>query len=475
MTTAERLRQTIITAESALIPPPIVALIRAIDDQPRPIPVSDLIAGCSLTAPGANLALAIALTADRHGESDPAAFLDRCNTLAMAELLVNYQESGFFRLVDEANGNFAAWIAGKRVPPGWRERADFDWWSAHTADRFDLQLGYPPDAELGGCRVRDYRLLLNALIERTHRQRESGVSTAPDSERALIQELAQTLHWSVEATTNALGGFTVDRETVRYHAAVPGIAFPPLIRTAPDRIICSWQGLTGEPLLFLARELRRRDANAYNNSAVLREDVFRGDLYAQFSDRRFVTSARRIMLRRAAGDARTDIDAAIFDRKSGTLALFELKSQDPFARSPAELQRQRDSVLYANRQIAGALDWIKRHGPDEILHRIDPASAKTFRAQKVYPFVLGRFLAHFNDGAPPDPRAAWGTWPQLLRLLAAQPIRGNESNPIASLFNRLRGDPPNIEIPTTLPARRLDLGDTALTVYPSYAAYRGEA
>jgi hypothetical protein len=34
-------------------------------------------------------------------------------------------------------------------------------------------------------------------------------------------------------------------------------------------------------------------------------------------------------------DVRTDIDAVVFDRKSGTLGIFELKSQDPFARSSA--------------------------------------------------------------------------------------------------------------------------------------------
>ena len=108
------------------------------------------------------------------------------------------------------------------------------------------------------------------------------------------------------------------------------------------------------------------------------------------------------------GDVRTDIDAVVFDRKTGTLGFFELKSQDPFARSTAELARQRDNVLYANRQISGVLAWLKRHGPDALLGRVDSRTAKTFRVQKVYPFVLGRYLAHFSDGPEPDRRAAWG-------------------------------------------------------------------
>lgn len=230
-----------------------------------------------------------------------------------------------------------------------------------------------------------------------------------------------------------------------------------------------------EPFLFLTRELRRRDAQTYHNTAYLRENVFRQDLYALFQDKRFVTSTGRIALRRAAGDVRTDIDAAVFDRKSGTLGIFELKSQDPFARSTAELTRQRDNVLYANRQISGVLDWLKRHGADEILNRVDSRTAKTFRAQKVYPFVLGRYLVHFSDGPEPDPRAAWGTWPQVLRLLDGQPFGPTDSNPIASLFTRLTKDIPFIRSLAGASPQEITIGAVRLMVHPSYAAYQANA
>jgi hypothetical protein len=245
----------------------------------------------------------------------------------------------------------------------------------------------------------------------------------------------------------AVAAFTVDDENAAYHAAVPGVAAAPLVRIAPDRLVLSLHGLTTEPLFFLTRELRRRDPQDYHNTAHLRETAFRQDLYALFEDKRFVTSQSRIVLRRDDHNARTDLDAVIFDRKTGTLGVFELKSQDPFARSTAELARQRETVLYANRQVSGSLDWMKRHGANELLNRVDQPTAKKFRAQKVYSFVLGRYLAHFNDGAEPDRRAAWGTWPQLLRLLDTQPIRPNDANPIASLFNRLSKDQPVMAVP----------------------------
>jgi len=118
---------------------------------------------------------------------------------------------------------------------------------------------------------------------------------------------------------------------------------------------------------------------------------------------------------------------------------------------------------------------LKRHGADALLERVDRRTAKTFRAQKVYPFVLGRYLAHIDGGPAPDRRAAWGTWPQVLRLLDGQPVRANEGNPLASLFTRLSQDSPDLRLPPDIPPRLIDLGATRLIVYPSYASLQASA
>src|SRR3954449_5678610 len=97
------------------------------------------------------------------------------------------------------------------------------------------------------------------------------------------------------------------------------------------------------------------------------------------------------------------------------------------------------------------------------------------RVHKVYPFVLGRHLAHFSDGPEPDRRAAWGTWPQLLRLLDGQPLRASDANPIASLFARLAKDVPPIRPPADGPVREIDIGNARIVVHPSYASFRASA
>lgn len=525
----QRLRQAIDDQQDRLradVPPDreaaILTILRALDRLPQTPavdPQPDLITGHRLTNLSGNKALQLCLEAAGDATTAPASptddldrwaerFLQDCAQLAEAELVLSHVETGFMRLIDDGYGRFDAWIATKRPPATWRERVDIDWWAAWLARRHEpellallseqssshpehdalshriaalhlrmmaYQLGYPPDAAIGGCTVQNYCDVLARLIAWALQARDRGEATAPRSEQSLVAALASSLLADPTAVARAVSAFTLDREGAAYHAAVPGVAPAPLVRLGPDRLAWSSHGLTSEPLLFLTRELRRRDAQAYHNTAHLREGVFRRDLYAPFPDKRFVTSAGRIELRRDVGDVRTDVDAVVFDRKTGTLGLFELKSQDPFARSPAELTRQRDNVLYANRQLSGILDWLKRHGADALLTRVDPRTAKTFRAHKVYPFVLGRYLAHFNDGPAPDPRAAWGTWPQLLRLLDGHPVRASDANPLASLFARLTKEVPLIRLPTAAAPHEITLGAIRLVVHPSYTTFQTKA
>jgi hypothetical protein len=513
----------------------ILALLRTRDRlaaRPGSEPQPDLITGRRLDDAGGNLALRLCLeatgeeargapTVPGEGWEDWAEdFGRRCEAVAAAELVLSHCETGFMRLVDDGAGTFDAWVATKHVPASWRERADIEWWAALVARQYgqeviarssvapaltpnrhpegarpmamgegstvahdrladthlkmmSYQLGYPSEAVIDGCTVQTYSDVLRQLIAWALEAHDRGEGTTLHSERDLVAALAAALGVDPLVASRAVAAFTLDWQNAAWHAATPGVAAAPLVRVAPDRLAWSLYGLTTEPFFFLTRELRRRNAEGYHNSAFLREDVFRQDLYALFADKRFVTSAGRIALRRAGGDVRTDIDAAIFDRKTGTLGLFEMKSPDPFARSLAELARQRDNVLYANRQISGVLTWLNKHGGDEILNRVDNQTAKRFRVQKVYPFVLGRYLVHFNDGPAPDPRAVWATWPQLLRLHEVQPI-GSPANPIASLFARLKKDPP-LAYPIAAERREIALGAAMLTVHPTYAAFQARA
>jgi len=457
-------------------------------------------------------------------------FLADCDQVALAGLALARCASGHLQLQQRAPGAFVAWATSRRLSTEQREGADFDWWSAHvarqaaprlatllverrrmrallgqdgaaspasagyavsdpTVERYYRQLGqahvarfacqhsYPADATIGGATVGQYTAILALLIGWLHRERDRRApdgdhSPTPQNEGALIAALADALDADPAAIGRALQPFILDRDNAAYHSALPGRAAPPLIRLDEERVVPSARGLLGEPLIFLARELRRRHAREYHNSAHLREGVFRQDLYRLFGDRRFVLSAGRVELKRS-GEARTDLDALVFDRKTGTLGVFELKAQDPFARSVEERQRQRDNFFHANRQVSAILEWVQRHGPDDLLARFDERAAKQFHVRKVYVFVLGRYLAHFAGGPEPDRRAAWGSWPQVLQVVGNGPLDPDNRNPLGALFARLRdATPPSA--PATAGSQAIAVGDLRLRVYPSFADMRAE-
>lgn len=495
----------------------VVAVIGAIDrlaGHAGDVAASDVVTGRRLANPGGSLALRLVLEVD-PAETDGGStsthdvdawadrFVSACGTLAEARVVLRHLESGFMRSADRADGVRDAWVAKKRPPAAWTERTDVDWWAAWLAGRHDdelraarstvvaggdgydrlsavlleqmaYQVGFPDDAEIDGCIVKTYRRVLGRLVAWALRARDRG-EPSMRYEHELVAAVAAALGLTPTVAARAVAAFTVDRESATHHAAVPGVAAAPLVRVGPDRLVWSTYGLTSEPLLFLMRELRRRSPEAYHNAGHLREGAFRHELYGLFSDKRFATALGRIELRRERGDVQTDIDAAVFDRKTGTLAVFELKSIDPYARSAAELARQRDTVMYANRQVSGVLTWLQRHGPDALLDRVDHGTAKRFRVQKVLPFVLARYLVQFGDGSEPDRRAAWGSWPQVLRLLGGDSVRATEAHPLESLYARLKSDADRGDVISNAATRVIELGDLRLVVHPSYAAYRASA
>ncbi len=486
--------------------------------------------------PGWNLALRLCL--ERQDKDDGVLPTDRamlaawakrfladCDQLALASLALAQCALGDLQLQQRAPRTFVAWATSRRLSTEQRERADFDWWSAHLARqiaprlatlrsergqvrgsefeirdgtqlleprtanpelvyrqigqayvaRFACQQSYPANAAIGGATFGQYTDVLALLIGWLHRERDrlatDGDHTpTPQDERAMIAALADALDTDPTTIGRALQPFILDRDNAAYHSTLPSHAAPPLIRLDAGRVVWSARGLLGEPLIFLARELRRRHAQEYHNSASLREGVFRQDLSRLFSDRRFALSAGRIELKRS-GEARTDLDALVFDRKTGTLGVFELKAQDPFARSVEERQRQRDNFFHANRQVSAILEWVQRHGPDDLLARFDERTAKRFHVQKVYVFVLGRYLAHFTGGPEPDRRAAWGSWPQVLQVVENRVLNADNRNPLGTLFAGLRDATP-LSAPTDTDHQGITVGDLRLRVYPSFAAMR---
>ena len=344
---------------------------------------------------------------------------------------------------------------------------------------------YPGSVIIGGCTFQVYRDVLSvlaslvlkyidcsALLSNEHSPHVGLHENSVCSDAELVEMIATTLVIDEQLARTALDAYTLDAENVSYHCSASDVPEPPLTRLDEQHRLLSFAGLLTEPLFFLLRELKRRYSYEYHTASQVREVIFRQDVYRLFADKRFVKSSGHVELRGAKGTLTTDVDALLFDRKTGTLALFELKSQDPFAYSHQERLRQRDNFYIAGKQVVATIEWIKRNGVNALLERLDVKQVKHLKAQKVYVFVLGRYLAHFFEGPEHERRAAWGTWAQVLHILEGKAFDASEANPIQSLFNRLAK-----ETPLALPNREvviqeIAIGDTWIRVYPSFDAYK---
>jgi hypothetical protein len=345
---------------------------------------------------------------------------------------------------------------------------------------------YPAHTLIGGCTVELYGNVLAVLIGWALKHLDlcracvvqhpscplRALLAPPHAAAALIEALSETLGVESAAIRRVVDVYSLSHENVSSHCSVAGTPAPPLLRLNAQQLVWSLTGLLSEPFLFLTRALKLRHSYEYHTASHLHEEVFRQDLYQLFSDKRFVRSADSVELRGVQGDLTTDVDALIFDRKTGVLALFELKSQDLFAYSRQERIRQRDYFYNAGKQVLACAQWLNSNGANALLARLDAKLVKRLKVQKTYIFVLGRYLAHFFDGPEFDRRAAWGTWPQVLRLVNEVSFGAEDAHPIQSLYNKLMKDTPLTSSSPVLDVQEITIGESNVYVYPNFKTYK---
>jgi hypothetical protein len=177
------------------------------------------------------------------------------------------------------------------------------------------------------------------------------------------------------------------------------------------------------PVCGLARTLRLRHRGVWDAAVDGREVVFRSEIRAQLSSEHFLVPASGFKLRRQDGSQITDIDAAILDRESGTLALIQLKWPDIFGLSPTERESRRLNLLAANNWVDRVSSWIDGRSAHEICKALGITGDGAEKPPLL--FVLPRYTARFTGNAKLDDRAAWIAWPELLRTLRSQTGQDN--------------------------------------------------
>jgi hypothetical protein len=140
---------------------------------------------------------------------------------------------------------------------------------------------------------------------------------------------------------------------------------------------------------------------------------------------------------RAAGRIRTDIDAGVFDRTSGELALFQIKWQDWATNDVRQLRSKSKNFVQEMDTWANCVDeWCRTLTPAELARalRLPLKSGETIK--EVFLIGLSRAAARVqgygyqiqNEGL------ALSNWPQFIR---ARYELGPADNVLARLHERL--------------------------------------
>lgn len=141
----------------------------------------------------------------------------------------------------------------------------------------------------------------------------------------------------------------------------------------------------------------------------------------------------------------TDIDAVVIDKKTGEIALFQLKWQDPADYSPFTLKSKRSNYYSAAEKWLEIIEkWLSNSTDEDIASKLG-VKVKYFDKKKISIFVLGRRRGNYSGNGPYPYECAWSQWYQI--MYAASYLRQENEFTISNLYKLIVSTSPfNIKI-----------------------------
>ncbi|MFY9243670.1 MAG: hypothetical protein WAO74_11645 [Polaribacter sp.] len=229
---------------------------------------------------------------------------------------------------------------------------------------------------------------------------------------------------------------TLTKDNYEYYLDYPSAPPPIFFQVADNLLITSIAGSLTNPIVLLNKELKRKYKKDYDKAVNNREDRFRNELFMLFQNNRIVKIPRGINI--SFNSIHTDIDAVVYDAKTKTLGLFQLKWQDRYHHSMKE-RYSRISNLFdkANEWIGKIKYWIENNSAKSIISslQINNQHKASTEIDEIFIFVISRNQMNFT-GVELDSTVAWSSWYQLIESQAN--IGSNIDNPIKEMFVKIK-------------------------------------
>ena len=169
-----------------------------------------------------------------------------------------------------------------------------------------------------------------------------------------------------------------------------------------------------------------------------RETIFRKQLY-EIVGNSFTCINHNIVIKHG-GKVVTDIDAAMVDKISGEIALFQLKWQNQTVDSIRSLHSKAQNYTKETMYwVQSVKQWIEHTSEAEIAGHLGYGiKRKNIDKSKIFLFVLGRNHGNYSGEKLTSEKTVWAQWFQLLQCLLILP----KDFTIADLYNILQKSSP---------------------------------
>lgn len=263
----------------------------------------------------------------------------------------------------------------------------------------------------------------------------SNVITIWDEKQKLIEAVSEILDLPRVLVHRSLNLMALNKQNVAFHSAFFTPSYPALIEVNRRMWMRPVSSVFGNTLLFTANELKRAHGKSWDKSIRKREAWFRDDLYALFMGNRYEQMPEEKPLQED-GETLTDVDAAILDREYGTLALFELKWQEPIGDDePKRRSRAKRLGGEFKKWVGATTEYFEKYGVKELARQLgfDGREASSIRSAKL--FFITRHNARFSGFNIEHPDCVTASWQQFTRVRLE---KGAVDDTFSELFAELK-------------------------------------
>lgn len=310
-----------------------------------------------------------------------------------------------------------------RHDAGLHPSCDFDGTSA--ADVLTIS------AILAGLHMKHVRFAL--LAQKTHENiefRKSLTIWGPKSE--LVESISEYAAVEPGRVEQALSAVTMRASEASFFRNRTTSTVPLLIDLENGLVLRPVSSICRNPLTSVLRLQQHRSINGGQGIIEPRENWLRTDLYSMFRGSRYMTVDGNVKLKNG-NQVTTDVDAAILDRTSGDLALFQLKWQD-FATNDIRAlhSKAKNFVREVDEWASRVSKWISSKSVIDVQNTFRIKPSKDGCVRRIFMFVLSRHACRMVGYGVDSTNGllALATWPQWVRVRT-------ELGPVPQVFDRI--------------------------------------